>query len=66
MPDASIIGVDIDAIRDAIDALEDVEVRVTDIETVDRENDEQQVRWTMTCQAETRTASLDDFGGSDD
>lgn len=66
MGDPSIIGVDIDAIRQAIDALDGVDVSVTEVDTIDRQNDEQRVRWTMTCEAETRSASLADFDGGDD
>jgi len=67
--DDAIIGVDIKAIRDGITALADTDIQVTDVQTIDRvEADDgiDRVRWTMTCQAETRTQSLDDFGFTDD
>lgn len=57
----SIIPQDIDAIREAVEALDGVEVTVTDIDTVDRGGDDERTRWSMTCEAETRTASLADF-----
>lgn len=65
MADDTIIGVDIDAIREAVAALRDADVRVTEVETVDR-NDDGQVRWTMTCEAETRHADVDDWLGDGD
>jgi hypothetical protein len=67
--DDAIIGVDIEAIRDGITALADTDIQVTDVQTIDRvEADDgiDRVRWTMTCQAETRTQSLDDFDFNDD
>jgi len=67
--DDAIIGVDIEAIRDGITALADTDIQVMDVQTIGRvEADDgiDRVRWTMTCQAETRTQSLDDFGFTDD
>lgn len=66
----SLIGVDIDAVRDAVKTLDEAGFSVVDIGEIDREqSDDQRVRWTMTVEAETRTASLDEFtfeGGDDD
>lgn len=65
MTDPAIIGVDIDAIRDAVDALTDADITVTDIDTIDRQGDDDKVRFSLTCEADTRHADLNDWAGDD-
>lgn len=59
----SLIGVDIDAVSEAVQTLDDAGFQVVDIDGIDREkSDDKRVRWTMTVEAETRTTSLTEFG----
>jgi hypothetical protein len=61
MDDPAVVGIDIDAIADAIRALSDEQIDVEAVERIDRSGDDGRVRWTMTCEADTRTADLGDF-----
>lgn len=66
----SLIGTDIEAVRDAVQTLDEAGFSIVDVGDIDRErSDDKRVRWTMTVEAETRTASLSEFGfdeGDDD
>jgi len=59
MPDGPLIGIDIEAIQTAVEALDDAGIDVQDVDDI--RNEDGKVRWTMTAEAETRTADLDDF-----
>jgi hypothetical protein len=61
MDDPAVGGIDIDAIADALRALDDQGIDVEVVEQIDRSGDDGRVRWTMTCEADTRTADLGDF-----
>lgn len=67
MDDPAVGSIDVDAVSDALSALEDAGVRVEDITNIDRSGDDGRVRWTMTCEADPRTTGLSDFrdGGGD-
>lgn len=59
----SLIGTDIDAIREAVQTLDEAGFAVVDVDGIDRQkSDDRRVRWSMTIEADTRTASLDQFG----
>jgi hypothetical protein len=59
----TLIGVDVDAVQDAVQALADADIDVTGVEDIDRteQASNQTVAFTLECRAATRTASLDDF-----
>lgn len=64
MDDPALGGVDIDALRAAVDVLDDAGFQVLDVQQIDRmESDDRKVRWTMTVEKDARTASLGDFEG---
>lgn len=60
----TLLGVDVDAVQDAVEALADAGIDVTGVEDIDRtgQDSNQTVSFTLDCRAATRTASLDDFG----
>lgn len=61
MDDPALGGIDVDAISDAIEALQDQGIDVEVIQSIDRSGDDGRVRWEMTCESDTRTADLGDF-----
>ena len=61
MPDPTLTPVDIDAVRDAVDALTDEDIDVTDVFDVERDADDGKVTFTLTCRANTRDADLSDY-----
>jgi len=61
MDDPALGGIDVEAIQQAVDALGDHGIDVAAIERIDRSGEDGRVRWTMTCEADTRTADLGDF-----
>lgn len=57
----SMIAADIQAVQDAVEALNDQDIRVTNVDTIDRDNPDKEVQFELTCTAETRTANISDF-----
>ena len=69
MPDgaASLLDVDIDAVREATAVLSEAGFQVVTVDGIDREeSDDRKVRWTMTVEKDARSTSLNDFGDIDD
>lgn len=63
MTERPLAAVDIDAVSKAVDALDEADVQVLDIEGIDRvQTEDGKVRWTMTVEADARTQSLADYG----
>jgi len=56
----TVLTVDIDAIQDAVEALDDADVAVTDVERVQAEDDGH-ITFDLSCRAERRTADVTDF-----
>lgn len=61
MDDPALAIVDIDAVGEAVDALEDAGIQVESVDEIARDGEDGRVRWTMTMEADTRTTDLGEF-----
>lgn len=54
-------SVDVEAVSAALDALNGAGINVEQVSDIDRTGDDGRVRFELTCEADTRTTSLNDF-----